>query len=77
MHLTCSAQGTNYPLTVATTLKHFNCESFASWELLLNSVECWLLTTVLDRTHAKWLYGVLLYWMAFVGIYPEFPAGSN
>ncbi|KAI0690311.1 hypothetical protein BC835DRAFT_1528884 [Cytidiella melzeri] len=68
---------TDYLLTFATTLKHFNCESFASWESLLNGVERWLLTTVLDRTHPQWSWGVSLYWMAFVGTYPEFPAGSN
>ncbi|KAI0685876.1 hypothetical protein BC835DRAFT_1454589, partial [Cytidiella melzeri] len=52
---------TDYPLMFATTLKHFNCKSFTSWESLLNGVECWLLTTVLDRTHPQWSWGVLLY----------------
>ncbi|KAI0681706.1 hypothetical protein BC835DRAFT_1531383 [Cytidiella melzeri] len=67
----------DYPLTVATTLDHFNCESFASWKSLLDGVERWLLTTVLHRTHPQWSWGVSLYWMAFVGTYPDFPAGPN
>ncbi|KAI0699476.1 hypothetical protein BC835DRAFT_1412657 [Cytidiella melzeri] len=29
----------DYPLTFATNLKHFNCKSFASWALLFNSVK--------------------------------------
>ncbi|KAI0704892.1 hypothetical protein BC835DRAFT_1410232 [Cytidiella melzeri] len=61
----------------AINLKHFNCESFTFWASLLNNFEHWLLTTVLDQTHPQWLWSVLLYWMVFIGTYPEFPAGSN
>ncbi|KAI0686372.1 hypothetical protein BC835DRAFT_1523126 [Cytidiella melzeri] len=53
----------DYPLTFATTLDHFNCEPFASWKSLLDGVEL--------------VVGVSLYWMAFVGTYPDFPAGPN
>ncbi|KAI0682166.1 hypothetical protein BC835DRAFT_1311632 [Cytidiella melzeri] len=67
----------DYPLTFAAELKDFKCKSFTCWAALLNNVEHWLLTTVLDWTHLQWSWGVSLYWMAFVGTYPKFPTGSG
>ncbi|KAI0695552.1 hypothetical protein BC835DRAFT_1527430 [Cytidiella melzeri] len=67
----------DYPLTFATTLDHFNCEPFASWKSLLDGVERWAPHNRLAPNTSPVVVGCFAVLDGFVGTYPDFPAGPN
>ncbi|EGN93894.1 hypothetical protein SERLA73DRAFT_189012 [Serpula lacrymans var. lacrymans S7.3] len=64
------------PLSFLPLHPSFNPYNTQSWVRLMNSLQCWLLTEVVNRQSLEWVWGCKAFWMAYVAAYPKFPYGQ-
>lgn len=46
------------------------------WHFVVWRVESWLINFIRDRSSPYWTWGQDIFWLAFLGAYPDFPNGN-
>ena len=74
--LTCATEVQEIPISFLPLLLSINHQDAQSWSKLVKIISNWLVNDVKSLKRQEWMWGIDVFWMAFIATHLSFPSGT-